>query len=70
MEIYIIEKLWYDPTENRSAYSYRAYTWRGNKESAESFVTEGGNTPKDKCWAFTSDMPNYRVSRLDFLGID
>ena len=70
-EIFLIEKAWIDPMENRVADGYDPIGFVNTIEEAQSIVDKGGNyTPKD-CWSIQfctgKILPKFRYKILDYV---
>lgn len=66
MEIYLIEKIWIDPTakEFSLAQGYATHTFRFTEWEAQSVCAKGKTYTSDDCWAVFGKMPEYRYKKI------
>lgn len=63
--VYVIQKLWVDPLENRNADGYDAVGAFLTKREAEKWVSENQEYwGKEKCWSLYTPKPLYIITEL------
>jgi len=73
--IYLIEKGWIDPMENRKADGYDPYAYANTEEEAKKFCESKGYWSAGDCWSIGIQpwnypdkiMPKYRYKALKHL---
>ena len=76
-KIFLIEKAWIDPMENRNAIGYDPLGfYESDEEDVKAFCEKGGVFLSEDCWeihyAYPNGMPKLRyteLSRLNDIGI-
>jgi hypothetical protein len=67
--VYLIEKAWLDPMENRNSTGYSPVGFATDLESAEAIVAGGRLFTKDDCWEIeyhtNGTMPEYKYTKLN-----
>jgi hypothetical protein len=65
--IYIVEKLWTDPLENREAHGYEVFTFFTDKCDLDAWLDKNQEMwGQDKCWSLMfGEYPLYRVKELE-----
>ena len=67
-EIFLIEKAWIDPMENRNADGYTPVGYVTSLEEAEEIVKSGGFYTSEDCWSVQyhseGKMNKYRYTKL------
>jgi len=68
-KIYLIEKGWIDPLENREATGYEIHSYTESEEEAIKFCEKHGYWTGGDCWeiSFTPNnkMPKYRYREVE-----
>ena len=68
MEIYLLEKGWIDPMENRDADGYDPYGYFITEDEAKEFCESKGYWTRKDCWSIMEKMPKYRYKKIKYLG--
>lgn len=67
-EVYLIERGWVDPMENRDADGYDPVGFVTDEDKAKKICAEGGYFTAEQCWSvqFYPDkkMPKFRYKKL------
>ena len=68
-KIFLIEKAWVDPMENRNACGYTIHSYMTNEEEAKTFCESKGYYTSKDCWevkySYGDKMPKYRYTELN-----
>ena len=62
--MYLIERLWTDPMENRNAHGYKMEGYISSVSDAERYCKNQGTLTQESCWSFRSDMPVCIMTKL------
>lgn len=68
-KVYVLEKLWVSPLENRDAHGYSPCGAFTKKYYADKWIEENQEQwGQDKCWSLMfGELPLYRLTELDIL---
>lgn len=70
-KIYLIEKGWIDPLENKKAMGYETHSYTESEEKAIKFCEKHGYWTGDDCWEINltpnNKMPKYRYIEVEQL---
>lgn len=71
-EIYLIEKGWIDPMENRNASGYTPHGFKLTEDDAKSFCESQGFWTSDDCWEIgifnkNEKMYKYKYQKLSLI---
>jgi hypothetical protein len=58
MKIYLMEKAWCDPLENRNDFGYKMVGYVGSEDVAKEIVAEAGFLRGDETWSLSFAKPN------------
>ena len=67
-EIYLIEKAWIDPSENREAHGYNLYSFCETEKEAKSFCEKNGHYTEKDCWSIEY-LPNKKLMKYRYTVI-
>jgi len=62
--IFIIEKGWIDPMENRDAHGYNIFGYTLSEERAKDFCDAKGFWTQDDCWSIRGKIPKFRYKKV------
>jgi len=71
--IFLIEKGWIDPMENRNADGYDPYGFMLNEDEAREFCDSKGYWAQNDCWSIMDfiykdgKMPKYKYKKLNII---
>jgi hypothetical protein len=65
IEIFLIEKGWVDPYENRDADGYDSIGFVTSEDEAKRICEEGGYFTKEDCWSVMFH-PNERMAKFKY----
>lgn len=69
--IFLIEKGWIDPLENKNADGYELFSYTLNEQEAKDFCESQGYWTSDDCWSIryhpNGQMPKYRYKEIQQL---
>lgn len=70
--IFLIEKLWLDPMENRKPYGYSPDCYVTTEEEAEAFCNQGRRYTSKDCWGIyaAEGIPLYQYKKIPKGKID
>lgn len=67
--VFLIEKAWVDPMENRDSHGYDLYTYRLSEKEAKDFCDLGGYLTEKDCWSIGFEpnkrLPIYRYKKIE-----
>lgn len=68
--IFLIEKAWFDPLENRVAHGYEVHSFVNSKVEAEQIVIEGGHFTEKDSWSIGllpgKKLPKFRYKEIGY----
>jgi hypothetical protein len=68
-KVFLIEKAWIDPMENRNASGYDFHSYMTSEEEAKTFCESKGCYTSNDCWevkySYGGKMPKYRYTELN-----
>ena len=66
-KIYLVEKLWVSPLENRDAHGYAIHTFFTNKRELDRWLEKNQEMwGQDKCWSLMfGEYPLYRIAEVE-----
>jgi hypothetical protein len=68
--IFLIEKAWLDPLENREATGYEPFGYKTTEQEAKDFCESEGYYTKEDCWEIqfhaNKQMSKYRYKEIKY----
>lgn len=67
--IFLIEKGWIDPMENRNADGYKPYKYLNSEKEAREFCKKQGFWTPNDCWSIEYGYENNKMMKYKFIEI-